>query len=505
MKLSIHWQSRLKAAIFIVFLVLPTAFLTGVIAALGIKQLDMLWVGALGGIALLALSTNFLIWSVTVLALLVVGQAMYFAGLNQAVWIPFGIGLLLFLRIPMVYGSSPFVRLRFSPPLVFPVIAFIAVVLISMLINTAPFFQALRAAKSYIFLWSIFFVVAYWGIRLETLEKIWRFFIVVAFIQIPLVLYQFLFVAAKRSNLGGVHGDSWDAIVGGFGGDPLGGGASGTMAWFLVFVSVFSVALYRRQLISKLHLVAVLATLALCVGLAEVKVIVILLPLGMTAILLPYLKKNPLIAILGIVISTITAFAILVFYSYQHSGSGNLDLNVFDILNNAFWYSLAPDYINYATGEMGRVASIAHWWHENGFGDLLHTLFGHGPGASSISGVFGAGEVARKYSFNINRSTLSIFLWDIGLVGVCSYLLILCRAILFAAQILKKQHTPYQAAVIEAILGGLLMLFVMLPYGKDITEVPALGVLFMLFLGYISQSASQLKLKRTEKNELLQQ
>jgi hypothetical protein len=489
-------QPKMRAALFMLFLVIPISLITGYISALGIKQLDMLWIATLGGVALLALRNDTLIWSVTVMALLVVGQAMYFAGLNQAVWIPYGLGMLFFLRMPMIYANSPFSRLSISPALVFPVFIFIGAVLLSMLINTSQPFQAFRAAKSYIFLWSIFLLIAYFGVKLNTLDKIWRFCILVVFIQLPLVLYQYLFVASKRSNLGGLHGVSWDAIVGGFGGDPMGGGASGTMAWFLVFTSVLCVALYRRNLISKLLLAGVLTISAVCIGLAEVKVVVLLLPLGMAAIFAPYLKKNPFKVILALLVSVFVALGVLVLYGFLRSKAGGFDLDIIEILNDAFWYSIDPTYINFATGEMGRMASFAHWWQENGFSDPLHTLFGHGPGASSSSGVFGVGEVARKYSFDINRSTLSIFLWDIGLVGVFSYLLVIFKALLFALQASRAVNIePFQAAVLEAIFGGLLMVFVMLPYGKDVTEVPALGLLLMLFLGYVSRVGSEEHIK----------
>jgi hypothetical protein len=495
-------QPKMRAALLMLFLVIPISLITGYISALGIKQLDMLWIATLGGVALLALRNDTLIWSVTVMALLVVGQAMYFAGLNQAVWIPYGLGMLFFLRMPMIYANSPFSRLSISPPLVFPVLIFIGAVLLSMLINTSQPFQAFRAAKSYIFLWSIFLLIAYFGVKLNTLDKIWRFCILVVFIQLPLVLYQYLFVASKRSNLGGLHGVSWDAIVGGFGGDPMGGGASGTMAWFLVFTSVLSVALYRRNIISKWLLATVLIISAICIGLAEVKVVVLLLPLGMAAIFAPYLKKSPFKVIFALLVSVFVALGVLVLYGFLRSKTGNFDLDIIEILNDAFWYSIDPTNINFVTGEMGRVASFVHWWQENGFNDPVHALFGHGPGASSSSGIFGVGEVARKYSFDINRSTLSVFLWDIGLVGVFSYLLVIFKALFFALQASKAANLePFQAAVLEAIFGGLLMIFIMLPYGKDVTEVPALAVLLMFFLGYVSQSVSQLKIKPKTKND----
>lgn len=490
-------QSKTITALFVLLLVVPFALFTGALTASGSLQANILWIAALGGVSLLALSGDILVWSTVLLSLLVVGQLIYFIGLSQAVWIPYGLGLLLLLRAPIAYINSPFPRLHLSPPLVLPVLIFIGFVILSMLINASPLVQSLRATKSYIFLWGIFLLIAFWGVKLETLDRIFKFCITVAFIQLPLVLYQYLVIAPKRSNLGGIHGVSWDAIVGGFGGDPMGGGASGTMAWFLVFVSVLSIALYRRNLMGKWSLAAILITSLICIGLAEVKVVILLLPVAMGALFIPYIKKNPIRVLLALIISIVAGIAILILYSSLHSektGGGSLNLDVIAVLYDSFWYSLDPSYINFSTGEMGRFASIAHWWHENGLHDPVHTLFGHGPGASSISSVFGSGEVARKYPFDINRSTLSIFLWDIGLVGLFSYLTIIVQGMRLALQESKRANqAPFKIAILESIFGSLCTVIIMLPYGKDVTEVPALGILIMLFLGYVSRSTNNHK------------
>lgn len=495
-KLKMKEVTESKATLFVSLLIFPIALITGLVSAWGSTQLTAAWLAVATGIALLALSTDMLILAAVILALLVVGQAMYFLGLSQAVWIPFGVGLLLYLRVPMAYANGPYAKLRQSPPLSFTILAFIAVVILSMVVNTTDLFQAVRSAKSYLFLWSIFFVIAYCGVKQKTLDQVWRICIWVVFFQIPLVLYQYLVIAPRRSNLGGKYGVSWDAIVGGFGGDPMGGGASGTMAWFLVFVSVFCVALYRRHQINKWLLASTLLASGVCVGLAEVKVVVMLLPLGIGALLIPYMRRNPFIVLLGLVVSAIAALGILILYGYLRSNSGAVNYDILEVLNDAFWYSLDPSYINYVTGEMGRMASLVHWWQENGFKEPLHTLIGHGPGSSSISGVFGAGEMARKYPFEINRSTLSIFLWDIGLTGVFCYILLITKSMHMAFVASKRvEITQFQAAALEAIFGGLFMVLVMLPYGKDVSEVPALGVILMLFLGYTSLTASVLRKK----------
>lgn len=462
--------------------------MTALIIAVGVKQVLLVWLGGLLGAGLLFLHSRIFMWCVLIATLVIVGQLMYFANIQQAVWVPFGFGLLLYAKFPSVYADAK-KKARFGmPPLVLPILFFLIVVFASILTNTPNVTQVLRACKSYTFLWSVFFILAYSGVKTEDLGKMFKFLIYVVYFQLPLVLYQFLVIAPKRSNLGGRHGVSWDAIVGGFGGDPMGGGASGTMAWFLIFVSVLCIGLYRFKVLSRLALYSVLFISLLCIGLAEVKVVVILFPLALSALYFPYLRKNPLLIPLGLGVGLTLGVAVLFGYSYLHgNASGGFDLE--ELFYDAFWYSLDPNWINYETGEMGRIASIAHWWGENGSKDLLHTLIGHGPGSSSSSLVFGAGEMARKYPFDINRSTLNIFLWDIGLLGVFAYLNIIINGIVSAYRLsLNAKNTMEMKAIYQAIFGGLLMIIVMLPYGKDVSEEPALGILLMIFLGYVSQS-----------------
>lgn len=474
-------------ALLTIFLIVPSIFLTGLMIGVGANILVLLWLAGFAGLVLLALSGETLIWLMVGLVLLVVGQVMYFVGFSQIIWVPYCLALVMYLRFPLVYANSPYAlekRLP-SPILLKPVLFFISTVFLSIIINQPPAIQTIVAVKNQIFLFSLFLLVAYCAVNTSVIERIFKILPWVALLQVPLVLYQYFFVASKRSNLGGAFGVSWDAIVGGFGGDPMGGGASGTMAWFQVAVATLCLAWYMRGLISKWVLMSVLAAAFISIAIAEVKVVVVLFPLATVALLLPHLKTRPVLAISGGFASFAAMIGILIIYSHLYGGGqGTTDIG--EVIGDAFWYSIDPTFIN-ATGEMGRFAAVVHWWQNNGFQDFLHTIFGYGPGASRTRSVFGAGELGRRFPFSIDRSTASTLLWDVGLLGLLAFLFLIVYASR-KAYVLSKETvlTPFSASVLEALSGILLTVVVMVFYGKDVIEVPALGVLLMIFFGYIS-------------------
>lgn len=471
-----------------IFFIAPSILITGWMVGVGAQLLILLWLAGFGGLVLLTLSGESLVWLMVGLVLVVVGQVMYFVGFNQIIWVPYCLALIMYLRFPLAYANSPYVREKRlpSPALVKPVMLFIGMVFVSIVVNQPPAIQAIVAAKNQIFLFSLFFLVTYCAVNTSVIEKIFKFLPWVALFQVPLVLYQYFFIASKRSNLGGAFGVSWDAIVGGFGGDPMAGGASGTMAWFQVAVATLCLAWYKRQLISKWILAGVLGAAFISIAIAEVKVVVVLFPLATIALLLPYLKSRPVVAIMGVFASIATMIGVLIIYSYLYgAGTGNADIA--SVVEDAFWYSLDPTFINLTTGEMGRLAAVVHWWQNTGFTDFLHTLFGYGPGASRTESAFGAGELGRRFPFNIDRSTASALLWDIGLFGLLSFLFLITYASQLAFRLSKSPTlSAFSSSSLEAISGILLTLVVMVFYGKDVIEVPALGVMVMLFFGYVS-------------------
>lgn len=484
--------------VLLVLVVLGASVLTGIVAAFGSVKVAVLLAALIGGLALLALPAPLLVSVVVLLAFVVVGQLFYFAGMGQSVWIVFGLGLLLFAKWLMsLFERGHAFRVDSMNAMAW---IFLSTVLFSVLINLPPPLQAVAGGKNLVALWGLFFVVGAGMLSSRHICGIFKAFYWLLLFQVPLVLYQYFVVAPSRTRFGATAGGvEWDAVVGGFGGDPEGGGYSGGMAYFVCVAIAFAIAAYRRGLFGRFRLATALAAGALCVGLAEVKVVVVLLPVAALVMFAPLLRRRPLIALLGIPASLVMAFAVLVAYESLHYGNaGGSSVSPTEIVERAFGYSLDPNHINYRSGEMGRVAAVVHWWHEHGWHEPTKTLFGHGPGASRGNSIVGPGEAARNYPFLIDRSAATQLLWDVGVFGLFSYLLLCLLAVLNAMRLMYRlsRDNAEEAAMLEGCAAGLAMLVVMLFYGREPLEAPAVTVSVMLMLGYVAWLNRQLSESR---------
>jgi hypothetical protein len=221
-----------------------------------------------------------------------------------------------------------------------------------------------------------------------------------------------------------------------------------------------------------------------------VKVVAVLVPVGMAVLLASGIRKNTLLTVALVSLGMAAIAGVLYVYSIVHyADAGRPASSPLETVERAFSYNLDPGFINYETGEMGRMAALAHWWNENVKVDLVRSFVGHGPGASRGAGVLGVGDSAKKYPFKINRSAAAQLLWDVGILGLAAFLLVLWRGAVLAISAAKSSSCPpVQGAALEASAAGLLMMVVMLPYSRDILEVPATSILMMFLLGLTSLS-----------------
>ena len=465
------------------------AMLCGVVVSLGVPLLSFALIGGIVAAFMLLLSADHMLYVLAISVTLVIGQLMYFAGINQALWLPYGLGLLLFLQLPGAYEA----RLRAGEasqpvPFIGWFYLFTLAIVLSVVINLPNPLQVIVGSKNLIALWSVYLIIALGAVRIERVEKLFSWLFPLALLQLPFVLYQYFIVAGGRSNRGGRFGVSWDAIVGSFGGDPNSGGASGVMAFFLAAAILLAFTFMRAGLIRRRMLVAVVAVAAVCIGLAEVKVIVVLLPIGMAVIMLPEMLKRPVMALVSIVLVLAAMLALLYLYDnlhYSTAGYGAKSLG--DLLDSAFGYSLDPDYVNLETGELGRVASLVLWWRDGFLPDPIHGLFGYGPGASRSVSNFAVGEVAAKYPFYIDRSAACQLLWDIGLCGFLAMTLFLLSAAMNAYRLAKKANIAIRTKACLQFSAAILALeILMLPYGRDLLEVPAQSCIMFIIAGYVA-------------------
>lgn len=429
---------------------------------------------------------------------LIVGNMTYFLGLPQAVWLPYFMGLFLYVVIlkSVLPNRARTFGKRHSTGITPLVLAFIAIVGFSALLNLSSLIQTFVGGKNLVALWSVYLLVAFCVVPAEKIEKIILWVLPLSVIQVPFVLYQHFFVAATRSTEGGLSGVAWDAVVGTFGGDPMGGGASGVLAFIDAFALVLAIALWSRGRLTTKWLLLVLFSATISLALAEVKVIVVLIPLGMVVIGVSLAKERPALVTSMVVGAFVSMFGLLLWYGQIHSdgglqvGSGSIS----DVLDGAFWYSLDSGLINFETREMGRMAAIDLWWSHGFMNDFIHGLFGYGPGASRSTSSFEVGVVAKNYMFNIDRSSAVQVLWEVGLIGFFVLCAILIRGVKHSFRLSKLYvSNPQRRAILESISAMSLMVLVMLPYSRDFLEVPAMGVVVMICLGFVNQISQSAK------------
>lgn len=465
------------------------AMLCGVVVSLGVPLLSFALIGGIIAAFMLLLSADNMLYVLAISVTLVIGQLMYFAGINQALWLPYGLGLLLFFQLPGAYEARLRAGTAAQPvPFIGWFYVFMLSIVLSVVINLPNPLQVVVGSKNLIALWSVYLIIALGAVHQERVEKLFSWLFPLAMLQLPFVLYQYFIVAAGRSNRGGRYGVSWDAIVGSFGGDPNSGGASGVMAFFLAAAMLLAFTFLRAGLIRQWAVAAIVGVAAFCIGLAEVKVIVVLLPIGMAVIMLPEMLKRPLMALVSMVLVLAAMLALLYLYDdlhYATAGYGAKSLG--DLLDSAFGYSLDPDYVNLETGELGRVAALVLWWRDGFLADPVHGLFGYGPGASRSVSNFAVGEVAAKYPFYIDRSAACQLLWDIGLCGFLGMTLFLLSAAKTAYQLANKCNMPSNTKAFLQFSSAVLVLqILMLPYGRDLLEVPAQTFFMFVVGGYVA-------------------
>jgi hypothetical protein len=477
-------RSPVATALFFLFL-LFVALASGAIVGLGFTLLNVLIIGGLGGLFLLSIPARYTIWFLIFFVFIVVGQVTYFGGIGQILWVPYGIALLLYFKLPALAAERRRKQDLTPIPLVWPIAGFLVAVALSVVVSNPSPFPALAGGKNLVALWSVFFLVALGAVSTDSIMKTWRFFVLVAAFQVPLVAYQYLVIVPSRTVFGSSIGARWDAVVGGFGGDPMSGGASGSMALFLCIVLFYGLALYRRKILKFRWLLLLIAIVIGCLTFAEVKVVAILIPIGLVVACLAGLRDRPMLTLALLPTAALTVVGILLAYGIVHGGKARISSAPAEVVERAFRYSLDANHINFQTGEMGRMAAIVHWWKENAYVDPVRTFVGHGPGASRGSSILGAGEAARKYPFFIDRSAATQLLWEVGLLGFATFCLVLFWGAALALKASRQAgQSPERSATLEATAAALLMTLVMVPYGRDVLEVPAIGVLMMLLLGY---------------------
>ncbi|MBP6367251.1 MAG: hypothetical protein KA343_08065 [Nitrosomonas sp.] len=434
---------------------------------------------------ILAAPVSWIIWIIFWGAFVITGPSAYFVRFGQLQWLTvlMSVALLLPVLLHFLHRKTNIRSIPISNELFLPAF-FLLLVIFSTIIDRPQFADFVNASRHYLFMWPLMLVFMLGLVRQEMLEQLWKALMPIAVLQLPMALYQYFIVASKSSRL-----SPWDAVVGTFPGNVAeGSGDSAGMAMMLLIAIMVAIALWRGNKLHGAWVVLVLLTALATLALAEVKAPIMLLPVMIALYYRRELIQRPIESFV-IVIATfmIVGGLFLAYEKLHYSNKPTLIYNNSSQPSSTYEHvlrALSPDNESIELGQLGRTTHLIKWWEVNvKNGDLQHSLFGYGMGATAESKI-GTGEVAAKFPYQMNISSSAVLLWETGILGHLVFVLILLSGAWTSGKIAKNECIPEIYRIFLRVGEvGLLLLIMTLPYKSIHFYSNPIQFLMMLMLG----------------------
>ncbi|SFD95236.1 hypothetical protein [Nitrosomonas sp. Nm166] len=476
-------QSNVLLTILVSVSALFLAVLSGILAAFGNLYFLLALLALYGIFFILITPVAWIIWIIFCATFLISGPSAYFFRFTQLQWLTVLVGaaLLLSVVLHLLRNKTSILSVRISSDLVWPVI-FIVLIFFSTIIDQPQFADFVNASRHYLFMWPLMLVFMFGLVSPETMMRLWKALLIVAVLQLPMAIYQYFFVAAKNARY-----SPWDAVIGTFHGNIEGGGDSAAMAVMLLIAMLIAIALWRE---GKLHVgwMALVVVAGLCtLSLAEVKAAVMLLPVVFGLYYRRELVQRPIESVVVIIGALLLVGSI--FTAYEKLHYDNISMHTFKSDQVVSTYdrvlrALSPDAETGRGIELGRVNHMNLWWEFNiESGDVHHSLFGYGMGATDASKI-GVGELAQRFPYPLQKSSTLVLLWEAGIVGHLAFLLILLQGARTSGRIAKNETIPEIHRIFLRVgETGLLLLAITLLYKNFHFYSIPIQFLMMLLLG----------------------
>ena len=445
----------------------------------------LLLAGLVAWVIVVAVRPESLLVLLAVLALLVQGPLYYFLGWTRAAWLPYLLSAMAAVRVPMAWSGkrAPPVDTQACRPLYFTLgaLGLYAVALVAAAVWNRPGLGQLAAGfKATLTYWVITTLLLLDRDAERGYPRLWSLFYVAFFLQLPLVLFQHFYIVPLRPDTTETR---LDAVVGSFGGNMYGGGASASLAVFTLFVVAYQLSRLLRGRAGAVPSVIVLATGLVIILAGEVKAVFFWIPAVVIFLHRARFASEPLRSALAMVATVAVLAVIYVTYDtfyWDQSRAYNVAQRVEEMS-----YPLDPSFVNRRTGEVSRGASISLWF-SDGEVDAAHRVFGHGPGSSHVSATVGPGEVAERFApLHIAATTMARLLWDAGILGLLSFSAIILGALVMAARLGNHVGvSPDEQARLEALGALLLISCSLLVYNRSLIDDPAISLLLAFAVGY---------------------
>lgn len=471
---SFHW-------LFVLALV-AAALLVGLVAATSSLLLVGLVAGAIFGALLLGQPQ----WAIGALILLGLTMGVVISllgpGFARLTW---GVTLLgFFLFLP---SSLHIAYLRRAPLHVHAALAFVLLAVGSAIVQWHSASEILAGVKRYFLPYGLIAAMALIPFQSRDLVAWRRLWILLATLQLPFALYEFLVLVPKR---GGLEAGSavTDVVSGTMGANLHGGSPNAVMAVFLLITFSFALAWWREGLIKARWIAAGLVFAFVPIGLGEVKVAFVLIPLMFIILFREDILKKPAkfigIALLcGLILLTL--------------GYVLIEWIMRKDLSKVIETTLAYNLHNVGYGEvfLNRFTALTFWWQHQGLHDPVGFVLGNGLGSSHFDdNALVVGHVARNWPrHGIGLTAASQMLWDVGVLGFGLFLLILFLAWRAAGALRKGCLDKRVAADANALQAAIAFFALMTFYNHSLVTLPSMQIIFGAALGYLAYLARRVR------------
>lgn len=462
------------------------ALLLGAVSGLGSPMLVAPFLGIGAVVLLVALPAVVTVWALVVLSLFVVGPVIYYASVESVRWLPplLAAALLLPFFVQRLRASAKEVHTGLPPHVAFYV-AFLVVATITSVFASPRLAEAVFAFRTYYAYLPLALVVMYGLVQPASMERIWRFLLICSFVQLPFALFQILVVARGRINREALQ----DVVTGTFPGNLEQGGANAGLAVFTLTACLVAISLWRAKKLGTLWMLAVSLSCLAVIVLAEVKAVVLMIPIALALLFWREIGRQPLKALGLCFIGLVVAAGVMVSYQKLYYSSATADwssqdkpLTPLESIRNQFDPQLAQ-----RGAVVGRMAAYADWWHKTARADEAIGLFtGYGVGSTQY-GRLGIGKVMQRLKYAADNTASGLLLWDTGLVGHAFVLLSFGLAGVWSLRLARHAQVPVTHQAILHAVGVALFIHVLnLPYKDFMFRTAPSQVLMFFMLGYVA-------------------
>jgi len=485
------WSGAMVALLWTAAAIVAGALL-GTVVALG-EPLPALIVGGIFAGSVLVAFPGALLWSALLYGLVGVGALNAIAGMDRADWLlsAMGVAFWALALTATLRDRSGAARLP-VPAFVWGFVTFFALAAVVAIARFEDPLQLLIGARGYVAMFGVTLALALvpWSHRFIHRFALGTLLVGVA--QLPVTLYQYVFVRAWRIDTGGRReGDSAieasDSVFGTMGGDALSWGLDDLLALVLCALLAGVLAFAREGGITKARAALLASILAVPLFLSENKIVIVFLPLLVLILFGRDLARRPL-RLLGAIAAAaafVPAAAVVYYYAHWSTQYGSLETAVVKMTE----YTFKPMYQRgLSDGDMSRLDAVQYWAEQQSIGDPAATLFGHGLAASKWSStLFHSRLVGRHDNRRLDKSGLSALLWDTGLVGAIAFLAALAGACVQGGRLARS---PALGAIDRAIVRGaqvsVLFALVLLPLKATLLTWAQASFVLFLSLGLIA-------------------